>query len=83
MKYLKYSDLIFIASEVAHLTKQERYKEAIAQLNELNPLQAIYAFSWLRRDLSDVEIALLMSRVETAMNREAIAKSVCCNVLGD
>ena len=71
MKYLKYSDLIFIASEVLHLAKQGRYEEATTQLNELNPLQAIYAFSYVQKDLNDVEIALLMSRVETA--NEAIA----------
>ena len=74
MKNLKYSDLIFIAAEVTHLAKLGRYKEATAQFNELNPLQAIYAFSYVQKNMQrvlEIELALMMSEVELEM--EAIA----------
>lgn len=73
MKCLRYSDLIFIATEIAHLARHNCMRQAVSKLKEINSLQAVYAFSFVQETLgtNSNDLKLLMDAVECEMNRES------------
>ena len=66
------ADLIFCGSEIACFAKEGDLDKAIAKLNELNALQAVYAFCFAIKDLEKHpdELNLLMDKIEREMNME-------------
>jgi hypothetical protein len=52
-EWMSYADGIYIAVEIVHLSRRRKWKEVFAKLSELNPLQAVYVFTEVQKQLAD------------------------------
>lgn len=68
MSYERYSDLIFIGTQIAGFAERAEYNEAIALIRSLNPLQSAYAFKYAIESCTEDDLAPLMDLIERVMN---------------